>query len=545
VFISELSTKNFRQLEDVILPFSDDVTVLIGPNNVGKSNVIDALKFVQEGFGGRAIAQLLSSRQGFQRIVTGHLATSFFSLHVGLGSTGDSYSIEVDARGLRSERAQLGKWGHEGKRVGDSDYLLRRSDGGETRMGGTTLNYPFLPHNPAEAQEFRDFFMSMSHVDPFRSVSYENQVGQKAEISPTGGDLAQVLHFHYNNDRERFDAFEDIARQVLPELQLIETPITGAPTATVRVRFMDDSERYDLWQLSSGIKEVLLLLAAVYFSAPLATVILEEPENHLHPLAQKALCSVIKDRVAEEGKQFVITTHAESIIGQFPPEKTIFLSKHGGRTIAQPLAAASLYQVWAGIGMERNLLLQVLGRERQVIMIVEGRTDRLSLEPIWQHFDLEDKVLAATAGGGGWREIVDEARELQNALSRFRLPSLVFLLLDNDGERSAKLAYLRARGFEDSASHVWEEKELESYLLLPGPLSRIAGKSEAEAAKTIAEATGRGKARFKQVLERLGIPGTPPNLIVANALATNPSELPSELTDIPATIRSLLGMSSL
>jgi hypothetical protein len=175
---------------------------------------------------------------------------------------------------------------------------------------------------------------------------------------------------------------------------------------------------------------------------------------------------------------------------------------------------------------------------------MEGRDDYKALEPLWEHFQLSNKVLPARADGGGWSEIVDWARRLQDALQRFRLPSTVFVLLDNDGERDAKLAHLGANGFSDERGHVWNEREIESYLILPTALSRISATELDHVNKVIAETPGRGKARFEAVLRTLGMLDTPKNLIVRNALVHAPEEIPSELSEVPRKIRRLLGLSS-
>ena len=57
--------------------------------------------------------------------------------------------------------------------------------------------------------------------------------------------------------------------------------------------------------------------------------------------------------------------------------------------------------VWERLGIERTRLLEALGRARQVILVMEGRDDLKALEPLWEHFELADKVLPARTGGGG------------------------------------------------------------------------------------------------------------------------------------------------
>jgi predicted ATPase len=70
VRLKKLVAKNFRLLEDFSLEFHPEVTLLIGPNNVGKSNVADALLFLRDGMGGHALSNLLQQRQGFGRVVS-------------------------------------------------------------------------------------------------------------------------------------------------------------------------------------------------------------------------------------------------------------------------------------------------------------------------------------------------------------------------------------------------------------------------------------------------------------------------------------------
>ena len=45
----------------------------------------------------------------------------------------------------------------------------------------------------------------------------------------------------------------------------------------------------------------------------LATVLIEEPEIHLHPKAQAELAEVLADTAKAEDKQIIMTTHSEHL----------------------------------------------------------------------------------------------------------------------------------------------------------------------------------------------------------------------------------------
>ena len=47
MIIEKLKVKNYKSLEDVEIPLRP-LTVFVGPNNSGKSNVFDCLEFVRD-----------------------------------------------------------------------------------------------------------------------------------------------------------------------------------------------------------------------------------------------------------------------------------------------------------------------------------------------------------------------------------------------------------------------------------------------------------------------------------------------------------------
>src|SRR5207244_1549751 len=115
-----------------------------------------------------------------------------------------------------------------------------------------------------------------------------------------------------------------------------------------------------------------------------------------------------------------------------------------------------------------------------VLVIVEGRNDVAALEPLWRAYEIADVVLTRRSEGGGFVEVARHARALQDGFVRFGLPIKVFVLFDNDGDRDQKVSALSKDGFDNTTSHVWQEKEIESYLAVPAALVAISGRSRNE-----------------------------------------------------------------
>ena len=69
----------------------------------------------------------------------------------------------------------------------------------------------------------------------------------------------------------------------------------------------------NLRDVGIGVSQVLPALTLAYFAPRGATVILEEPEIHLHPLAQSVLAELFVEVSKEREIQFLVETHSEHL----------------------------------------------------------------------------------------------------------------------------------------------------------------------------------------------------------------------------------------
>jgi predicted ATPase len=84
---------------------------------------------------------------------------------------------------------------------------------------------------------------------------------------------------------------------------------------STRYEVVIDSQSVEanLRDVGIGISQVLPVLTVAFFAPPRSTVILEEPEIHLHPLAQSMLAELFVEASHERDIQFVIETHSEHL----------------------------------------------------------------------------------------------------------------------------------------------------------------------------------------------------------------------------------------
>lgn len=92
----------------------------------------------------------------------------------------------------------------------------------------------------------------------------------------------------------------------------------------IEVRQQGRSSRYELIvhrdgaacnirDVGIGISQVLPVLVVSYFAPKGSTLVFEEPEIHLHPLAQSSLADLFADVSRERDVQFIVETHSEHL----------------------------------------------------------------------------------------------------------------------------------------------------------------------------------------------------------------------------------------
>lgn len=75
----------------------------------------------------------------------------------------------------------------------------------------------------------------------------------------------------------------------------------------------NDGQASNLKDVGVGVSQVLPVIVAALFAQPGHIVIVEEPESHLHPLAQSKLAELFAEISKERKVQFIVETHSEHL----------------------------------------------------------------------------------------------------------------------------------------------------------------------------------------------------------------------------------------
>lgn len=199
----------------------------------------------------------------------------------------------------------------------------------------------------------------------------------------------------------------------------------------LRLQAVDGAERRTLAEMGTGEQQVLALsLAYAYASAFHEGILLviEEPESHLHPLAQQWLAQRLR-QIASDGLQLVITTHSAHFLDLMALAGVVLVRKAGGRTIVVQRTVAELVAkcVESGASADRTTEANILpfytanatpeileGFFARAVVLVEGRTESLALPILWRRLGFDHAkagVAIIPVGGKGnlgkWRRLFE------------------------------------------------------------------------------------------------------------------------------------------
>jgi hypothetical protein len=109
----------------------------------------------------------------------------------------------------------------------------------------------------------------------------------------------------------------------------------GIDQQRIKIAFKDErnGSNLDLNDAASGSRQGLILAAQFLLSPKGATLLIEEPENNLHPAFEKLLPELFAEAVGS-GRQVVISTHSEVLVAAL------------GNAVRKKLLAADQAAVW-------------------------------------------------------------------------------------------------------------------------------------------------------------------------------------------------------
>lgn len=423
------SVENYRSITSAHRLSVSDMTVLIGPNNEGKSNTLNALATV--------IGLLRLHAAGRARM---------YSVHE-LYDWDRDYPIGLQEKNQKGESKfrvefhltpeEITEFRTEIKSNLNGDLpisviigkgepvfkVLKKGPGGQTlskkaskvaEFIGKRFEFRYIP--AIRTTEKSMDVVSDMLADAFREIEkspeYINAIKALSEIQqPILSDLSIQI--------------TAALKQFIPQVNSAKVRISEASrTRALRRSFeiiVDDGTPTSIEQKGDGIKSLaaISLLKGVQQQIKSALIALEEPESHLHPGAIHLLKTIIDDLALHN--QVILTTHCPLFVDRVNIGRNILV------TMNEAKAAKRIEDIREilGIRASDNLL------HASIVLIVEGEDDVIALKAILS--TLSDTIRDAIRSNyfvldamGGAGNLSYKSSSLQAAICQ------VHAFLDND-----------------------------------------------------------------------------------------------------------------
>ncbi len=458
--ITELTLHNFKRFGDLTFNIPGHV-VLAGPNNTGKTTLLQALATWSLALERWRTANDFNPRKGYVRVP---MTRSMFSA-VPLRN------FEL----LWNERKYAGRV-EIGVRLDDGRHIVM-----ELESDSAEQIY-VKPRNDVNPEHLRLAPPRMAYVPPMTGLSVDEPVYQRPKIDQLlgqgrPGEVIRNLLLQTFQDTPAWERLTDVIRRLF-SFDLLPPDGSGAEIVAEYQRVYEPgvaTPRLDIASAGSGFQQVLLLMTFLH-AKPGTVLLLDEPDAHLHVILQDAIYHELKSVAERDGSQLIAATHSEVIIDAVEPTELFVM-------LGEPRQMATTDERRALIRSLKVLDNADLMRAMVApgVLYVEGHTD-LALLREWARILSHKVAMQLLEPLLFWRPTVWEprngasgikARDHFEALQLLRpgLPGLV--LLDGDDNPNIPDTPITGQGLQRLR---WRRYEIESYLFHPEALARYVRK---------------------------------------------------------------------
>jgi predicted ATPase len=344
--IRHVRITNFKSLADVSVHL-DEVTVLIGRSGTGKSNFVDALRFLREFLAARS-QDATRDFGGWERILPAGSP----------GSADLGYAVAFDAPGIE-EPFEYTLVLQDLPRSRGSQREEKLSLGGRVLFHQDPRNWiqpPALIKPPDPGQVALSTLTGIPEISLAHQVlaegvgcyAFSDQVlvhpgpGRPPEqygLADNGDNFLQVYRAITQN-LQAWSYPRDMAaalQRLNPSVQSVDFHRPGFDRLLVGHQVDGRILVLELAQESEGFRRFLAHLIAMYQIPPKQTLVFEQPEKGIHPGALAPLTDQYKACPQAGRGQVILTTHSPELLDHFEPERIRVVEMRHYATAMGPL----------------------------------------------------------------------------------------------------------------------------------------------------------------------------------------------------------------
>lgn len=346
--ISRLTIQHFKALRSVTIMLGR-FHVLIGPNDSGKTTILEAVAALARSVDYPLNEAFVGRWEGTDLLWSGKQATTrgrkvppdVLMLSADIDSTlqyelqcrfAEQTGVTWTKDTIKTNGSSLGNQAFQ-----SSSRVYRVTRQGEKEKPETQSAVARV-HDLLSGVHFYRFVPS--HL----ALPSPPDLRRRFRMAHSGFGLATCLDDILGDDRERFGRLEKKFCQIFPAVSSIklvtekafhsafdETPTERRASTDgkgIYVAFKNMAGPIPASQLSDGMLLVLAYLAVLFLPSPPRFLLIEEPENGVHPQLLRQVLGILRELVKQhKHTQVLLTTHSPYVVDLFKPEEVTLCRK--------------------------------------------------------------------------------------------------------------------------------------------------------------------------------------------------------------------------
>lgn len=332
--------KSIKSLEIDLRP----VNILLGGNGVGKSNFISVFSLIRNIYN-QNLQHYVQKKGGpdsllhFGRKNTNQLAVSICFRSPGGHENLFYVELEAGQKNLFVKSVKTAfksglTWHpkeHE-KNVLESDF---------SQLAESTASDVSNRLKEFDVYHFHD----TSDTSPIKGMAnlHDNRF-----LRRDGSNLAAFLYFLQEKEPKHFTRIELMVKSIAPFFERFHLEPNWLNKDQIELEWREKGfpdTYFNAYHLSDGTLRFICLATLLMQPNPPETIIIDEPELGLHPVAINKLAAMV--RKASEKVQVILSTQSANLIDNFDPEDIIVTDREGAGSVFKRLKAEEL-STWMG-----------------------------------------------------------------------------------------------------------------------------------------------------------------------------------------------------
>jgi len=471
--ITKIRIKNFKKLKDISFDLQNSV-VLIGPNNSGKTTILQALTLLDLGL--KKLSEN-KHRQGKQRSGVAINRRDMLAMPVSSSKYIWYHQLvrEIDrSQGPQKTSNILIEIYAEGITNGikwdvavEFDYANPESIYCRPlKKEGSEERYKI---DPQKYQLNLAFLQPMSGIATIEDKLTPGSIDVRIGEGKTADVLRNICYQLLDPDNSilKKEESERYWKELSSIIEIkfgakLNKPVFIPETGKIEMTYQEDGRTYDLASAGRGFQQTLLLLAYL-FSYPNRTLLLDEPDAHLEVIRQRETYEMLTVIARELNSQLIIASHSEVVLNQAAENDTVVaLFDQNCQPLISKQQISQFRKLLTDIGWDRYYL----AKSKKHILYFEGATDFRILLAFARK--LNHPVLQLLESANIFYTKDNIPKHAQNNFHGLRniIPDLKGIAIFDRLEKEISDDYINILQ--------WRKRELENYFSFPEVLMRWA-----------------------------------------------------------------------